>query len=84
MTALSLYKFITEEKIECHWHGDELVACLRIFEIEGLLSMLAPSIFDDGGLGCQLFDGYIGIDLSYICEYYGIDPEEIVPKGDEK
>ena len=38
--------------------------------------------FDDGGLECRLMDGYFAIWMKDICEYFGIELEDVFGKDE--
>lgn len=84
MTELDLYKFITERGIERRWEGNELLAWISRWELEDFTEMIKGSLMDDGGRPCRLQTNVmVCIDLVPICEYYGIEAEQVVHKTGE-
>ncbi len=77
MTAIQLYKFITECNIEYHWHKGDVLMMPGIFWIQSFYSLLSNTHFDDEGIKCTLKDGYLVFEMRDICEYYGIELEEV-------
>jgi hypothetical protein len=83
MTELQLYKFIQDNGVEMHWHGDELMCFLDAWMINDFCYMASHDLFDDEGIECRLKNSYIAFDLCDVCEYYEIDPENIFSKEEE-
>lgn len=81
MTELELYKFL-EEKEYC-WRGRELVVWLFLFDLENFTKMVGVGYFleDGDGLSVNLQGDRVAFDLVPICEYYGIEPENILARG---
>lgn len=82
MTELQLYKFITENKLEISWHGED---CLNLwidsYELEEFANLLDRCDADDGGIDCKLQNGgTVVLNLLNVCEEYEIDPENILAK----
>jgi hypothetical protein len=88
MTALQLYKYVTDNGIEWHWHnhdGEQDVILLPyIMHLEEFNDLLSNGIFDDAGIEITMWKGYVGIWMLDICEYYGIKLEEVFPGDAEK
>ena len=81
MTELELYKYITENNIEYHWNEDTVYICPYIFQLEGLVELFPSGVFDDGGIReVRLFDGYASIEMNDICDYCGIDVNNVFKK----
>jgi len=77
MTAIDLYKFITENDIEFHWVDDEVFMFVYIFDIDEFYKLFTSTIFDDEGITCTMKYGYFCFKMKDICEYYGIDLTEV-------
>lgn len=78
MTELELYKYITENNIEYHWCEDIVYLCPYIFQLEEFVELLPKGVFDDGGIrDIRLYDGYASIEMNCICDYCGINPENV-------
>jgi hypothetical protein len=81
MTEIELYKYITENNIEYHWYEDTVYICPHIFQVEEFVELLPKGIFDDGGIrDIRLFDGYVSIDMNNICDYCGININNVFKK----
>ena len=76
MTELELYKYIKNNSIE--WRKeinngiDDIIIFPYIFQLEEF-SNLIKCYYDDGGLEIRLLNGYVGIWMNVVCEYYAID-----------
>lgn len=78
MTALTLFKFLQD--VERDWRGDELVAWIEPYRLKEFTDMMPYSFFDSH-VECSLcFDGSVAIDLVPICEYFDIEPTDILKK----
>lgn len=78
MTELELYKFITDNDVEYHCYSEsKIFAMINLCDIEEFNKLLGNSILDDEGLECIMKDGYFCFEMGYICEYFGIDSENI-------
>lgn len=81
MTELELYKYIEENNIE--WHKldnngvDDVFILPYYFQIESLHKILSSCLFDDDGIECRMKDGYIVLWMRDVCEYYGIEMNNI-------
>jgi len=79
MTALALYKFLQD--VEHDWRDDELVAWIEGYRLKEFTDMFPYSYFADGPMPVSLcFDVSIVLDLVPICEYFGIEPTDILKK----
>ena len=81
MKAIELYKFINKNGVEFHWNynGDErdVIIFPYIFWMDDFSKLIKNYSFYDGGLECRLMDGYFAIWMKDLCEYFGIELEEI-------
>jgi hypothetical protein len=84
MTELQLYRFIHDNDIETNWVLKELLAFIPLYHLDDFHKLLPKGIFDDSGIKMWLKDGYAALDLVYICEYCGIEPENIIPRQSTK
>jgi hypothetical protein len=77
MTELELYKFINDNTIEWHRRDNEgeedIIIFPYIFQIEEFQKLLSNHHYDDGGLICRMMNGYFAFWMKDICEYYGIE-----------
>lgn len=87
-TELDLYKYLFDEDKslpELRWHDDELLVFIHFAWLEDFIKTVIPDgYFDDGPLSVYMNDGYIVLDLADICRNQGIEPENIVPKGESR
>ena len=80
MTELELFKFIKDNEVDMRWDNDVLSTWLPPNSISEF-SKMAESLLSDGGNEARITAmGYVWIDLLPICDYYGIEPENIQPK----
>lgn len=91
MNELDLYKFLEENNVETRWQENEkgvfnLAAWIPHYALKKFCEMLGAHAFDDGGIAdvflCQDASVYIG-NFDEICDWFGIEPERIVPKDIE-
>lgn len=84
MSELELHKYITANAIEWHWADNnetpDVLIFPRVYELTWFVLLLSHSHFDDGGIPCNLMDGYVAIWMNDICDYYGINIENVFPK----
>jgi hypothetical protein len=78
MNALQLYKFIQEHSIEIDWRDDELMVWIDFYSLRDFADMINDSL--DEGTEVALKQNCIAFDIVDLCEYYEIDPEEILAK----
>lgn len=79
MTSLDLQNFIQGHSIEYHWTHDksDVYICLDFDKIDAFYDLLSICIFDDEGIECQMKNGYFVFSMTDICEYYGLNVNEI-------
>src|ERR1044071_6126440 len=82
MTELDLYKFITDNEVEYHWHDHndkgDVICLISFYELKDFCKMVEPiAMTDSEGIKCNLQDDCIAIWMLDICEYYGIDMENV-------
>jgi hypothetical protein len=86
MTELELYKYINDNDIEWHRHDNDgkqdIIILPYTFQLEGF-SKLIENYDPDEGLEMRLKNGYVGIWMNDLCEYYGIDMDKVFC-GDEQ
>lgn len=83
MTELQLYKFVEENNVSLRWDGDELIAWIPFLCISEFANLLGYDLLSDGGLDVNLQSDCIALDMTEICEYFGIEPENIFAKEEE-
>lgn len=83
MTELELYKFIHDNNIEYRWQPnelgkDEVMIFPYTFQLNDFYLLIKKSCtFDDGGVPMNLRDGYVAIWMGDICDYAGIEMENV-------
>jgi len=81
MKTLELYKFVTEHNIEYHWNNDDVIMFVDNYLINEWNQLLESGItYDDGGIECRMKDGYLCFDMKNICEYFGIELNNVFTK----
>lgn len=87
MKAIELYKYINENNIEWHRQDNEgtpdVIIFPLTFQIEGFMKILSSGVFDDAGIECRIKEGYFAIWMKDICDYYGIELDEVF-SGEEQ
>lgn len=82
MKATDLLKYVTKNKVEYHWHDDDVILMPNISQISEFNKLLSGSIYDDDGIDCKMKDGYFCFHMQDICDYFGIDLEDIFEEKD--
>lgn len=83
MTAIELYKFIEDNNIENRYETDNETGIRDVlifpytFQVHDFYKLLGKSSFDDGGINCQMMDGYFAFWMKDLCEYHGIELQEV-------
>lgn len=77
MTALDLYKFITNKRTEYHIHEDDVIVFIDIDDLREWNELLGNHMLDDGGIECVLKFGYLCFHMKHICEYFDIELTEV-------
>lgn len=73
MKELDLYKFVHENDIEYHWHGEDVIMFVNCGDIKEFNKLISGSIYDDSGIECNMRDGYFCFQMEQICSYFGIE-----------
>lgn len=80
MTELELYKYIKDNNVEWHRHDNEgtpdVVILPFIFQLEDF-SNLISNYNTDEGLTMRLQNGYVGIWMKDLCDYFDIDMDKV-------
>ena len=82
MTELDLYKFIEDNSIE--WHRLEnngtpdIAIFTYTFHVDDFYKLVKDCINE--GIECRMMNGYFVFWMNDICEYYGIELEEVFNK----
>jgi len=82
LTGLQLYKFIYENELEIDWRGDELVLWIEFYYIEEFTELIGEYYLSEGGIEVNLRHDGIALDIVDLCEYFDIDPEDILEKNE--
>jgi len=86
MTELELYRFINEHDIEWHKQDNEgtpdILIFPYIFQLEDFCKLVKGYNTDDGGLIIRLLDGYTAIWMKDLCEYFGIEIDNVFKSED--
>lgn len=82
MTELDLFKFLQDTEVR--WVKDEtgtfmLLAWIPFYELQEFVNLIDGYILHNFGITCNLQRKCVCIDLTPICEYFGIDPTRIRP-----
>jgi hypothetical protein len=82
MTTAKFQNFIQGHFIEYHWNHDksDVYICLDFDKVQTFYELLSKCIFDDEGVECQMKNGYFVFSMTDICEYYGLNINEIFTK----
>lgn len=86
MTALQLHKFIEDNGIEWRWETnesgeDDVIIFPYSFQMHDFNEIMKGSgVLDDGGVICYMRNGYFALFIKDICDYFGIDMEEVFKK----
>ena len=83
MKELELYKFINDNNVEWHWvnneGADDVIILPNFYLLEDFMKLQSIVYLSEDGIPCFLKDGYIGMFMADICEYYGIEIENVFP-----
>lgn len=77
MTELQLYKFIHNNSLEIDWRGKELVVWIPFYHLDEFTKMFNCSAEEQ--IMVNLQDGNIAMDIVDLCDWYGIEPQNIYP-----
>ncbi len=80
MTELELYKFINENDIEWHRENNndeiDVIIMPNFYHISDFCK-LVKSLLDDDVIDCKMKDGYFCFWMKYICDFYGIEMDNV-------
>jgi hypothetical protein len=82
MTELQLYKFIHENNIEIDWRGNCLIIWLYFFQIRDFVELVGKDYFYEDGYDINLRADCVAVDITDICEYHEVEPENILKKNE--
>ena len=81
MKAIDLYKFVHENK--CEWNDcrnnnePEVILFVDFYLLKDFAKLLGNNFLDEGGQDCAMKQYCLCFEMDYICEYFGIELEEI-------
>ena len=90
MKAIELFKFVHDNALEYHWHfnieretgyKNNVILFVDSPVIGEFMKLLKCGKMNDDGFPCIMKDGYICVWMEQICEYFGIDTDEVFPNG---
>ena len=88
MDNIKLYEFYNKNDIEFRWEMNDnildVIFFVPCFHIEKFNQILPSSIFDEEGIACRMKDGYFAFWMNDICNYCGINIEEVFPITPDK
>ena len=84
MFESKLSNFIKEWEIEYNYTNDEILLFIYHFQLDIFMEIIEDSFFDDIALVCDLTADYLVIDITPLCDFYGVDFENIIKKEGEK
>jgi hypothetical protein len=89
MKALEIYKYIKNNNIEWHWINEhkeinDVVIFPYYFQLDDFNKLLSNTDFDDGGIECNLMNGYVAIKLRDLFESHDIELSEIFPENEDE
>lgn len=80
MTELDLSLFLRFAKIEMRWDGDVLSTWISSYHLEAFTKLISSAL-SEVAIDAKLLEyGVIWIDLTTVCDRFGIDPERIYPR----
>lgn len=91
MTELQLYKFVQDNRVEWRWEinretgyeKDDVILLPYIFHFEDFMKLIGDA-FDEYPLEVKARRDYVAIWMQEICDYFGIEIENVFPKGGDE
>jgi len=80
MTALKLYKFIKDNECEISWNSKELILWISFLNLREFTELIGYDYLSEGGIKVNLGEWEIALDIVDLCEFFEIEPEEILAK----
>lgn len=79
MTELDLYKFIEESGSSTRYDEETNKAVMWVYHsnIADFVKLIGNRLLDNGGLEVRLQEFRIAICMNEVCDYYGIDVENV-------
>ncbi len=86
MKSIELYKFIEDNGVEWHKHNNDGIKDVIVFintdNIAEFMDMVKTLASDCSGSTCVMKYGYLTFWMRDICDYYGIDIDDVF-EGDD-
>lgn len=80
MTELQLYKFVQNKEID--WRGKDLILWIDFYDLKEFTDLIGNDYIADGTASICLLKDCIAIVLNDICEFFDIEPENILKKDE--
>ena len=79
MTELELYKYINDNNIEWHRQDNDGTPDIIMFPLTFQLDEFVELTkgYTGDGIECRLMDGYFAFWMQDLCDYYGIDTDNV-------
>ena len=79
MNTLDLYKFVSKNDIEYNYSHDkeEVYLFVNYYLLSEFNQLLGYHITSEDILRCVMKSGYIGFEMSTICEYFEIELNDV-------
>ena len=78
MTAFQFIKLIDILSIEYHWADDDVIIFINRIDVLDFMKELDST--PDNGFDCKIKDGYLAMKAGQICDYVGIELEDVFDK----
>jgi len=81
MNAQQLNEFFSEHGTEIDWHGDKLMAWIHPYDLRDFCDLIGYEYLSDGGYPAYITNfGKVCVELNDLCETFGFDAEDVLPK----
>ncbi len=85
MTELKLHKFINDNYIEYRWDlnnkKDDVIVWIPFYLCDEFSELIEPDNFSDGGgMDVRFQKNCVAFFISEICDYWGVEIENVFPK----
>jgi len=85
MTALELYKYISDNQLQWRWEnfedGEDVIIFLYHFELADFASLIKNFLDYDEPFNVVVTSSSVAIRMQEICDFYGIEIESVFPKN---
>lgn len=86
LTELQMYKFFKdiEWRYEDNEGQEDVIAFIEHYRVEEFYILIGSvNLFDDGGYPCIWKGGYFCFWMNEICEWFGLELENVFPRDEE-